>query len=70
MTDKTYNANELTVAEALGKQAFADGRRCVPVHDPKLMDMIVAGGRETNEYLLDSWLTGWHRANLDAPVVG
>lgn len=50
-------------AKELGKEAFHSGKKCVPYHDPKLMELIK---KEQNNSikLFDAWLSAWHTENL------
>jgi len=55
---------------AMGKKAFKQGKKAVPIHDPalskELKNISKAGG--TVKPALTAWLKGWHQANAAAPV--
>jgi hypothetical protein len=64
MKTKQQTKLEKIIAEELGKQAFLDGKKCVPAFDEKLMELLK--GNEIGEGIpaLKSWLKGWHKQNL------
>jgi len=57
-------------ADALGREAFAAGKPCVPAHDPKLMAIVALSkgfGDPRTAAALRAWSAGWTAANLAAP---
>lgn len=61
---------KLARAYELGKQAFNNGKKCVPAHDNELINVLKGYkmGESINE--LKAWSKGWHEANLAAPING
>lgn len=57
--------------EAMGKAAFDRGVMCAPAMDLELAPEIklMSTGKPVGATigLLDAWIRGWTRANLDAP---
>lgn len=51
-------------AKSLGKEAFHSGKKCIPYHDPKLMDLIKQQQNDSIK-IFDAWLGAWHKENLD-----
>jgi hypothetical protein len=54
---------------ALGKKAFEDGRKSIPIHDPALMRLLKKHP-DLAVPVMDAWSKGFHRANAAAPVPG
>jgi len=58
-------------AEQLGREAFANGLKCVPVHDPNFTSFLKDASSEVSTLvLLNGWHRGWAEANVAAPVEG
>ena len=54
-------------ARELGRQAFHDGKMCIPDSNVlKLLEGLPVGGG--GAAILQSWLDGWTEENLAAPV--
>ena len=53
------------LARELGKEAFENGAKCIPAHDPSVMSLMIglAVGSGAVE-ILESWIGAWTRANL------
>jgi hypothetical protein len=51
-------------AAELGEQAFREGRKAVPAHDPNLMPLFkdVKPGEAIE--ILDAWISAWHHMNV------
>jgi antirestriction protein ArdC len=59
------------IAKALeyGKEAFLEGKKCVPAHDEKFLDLIKGLNiGEGGDKIADSWLKGWTTENLSAEI--
>lgn len=57
-------AEATKAAGELGRQAFRDGRQCVPAHDPKVLPLLKSFSPGDAAKVLDGWLTAWHAENL------
>jgi hypothetical protein len=70
MKTNTIKKNDLwKMAEALGRQAFAEGRAHAPVGGPEGMNMIREyPGKGNAVLILKAWSQGWMQAMLDVPV--
>jgi len=58
-------------AHEMGKQAFLNGKKCIPCQDKNVMTLIgTMGGDDfrATSTVLSAWHEGWHQANLAAPV--
>jgi len=62
---------QIITAAVLGTQAFTNGARCIPAHDPELMSMLkgrplgeTPAGEASTIRLLEEWANAWHAANL------
>ena len=59
-------------AYELGVQAFKNGKRAIPIQDPKLMKLIKEDKK--NEVIghsipyLQAWSKGWHSHNIATPI--
>lgn len=59
----------------LGRKAFADGKRCIPIHDEAMHEMLktMSGpvgdgdGFKAMVSLCDEWMRGWTLENLAEP---
>lgn len=49
----------------LGKQAFKNEKKCIPIHDPELMKLAKENPNESMMPLFEAWSEGWHQENLN-----
>lgn len=70
MTNQERRARQEAIdfAMHLGQVAFESGRRAVPALDPAFCALLKDGAHLMEK--LDAWTTGWHVANVEAPVPG
>lgn len=68
-TEITKTEIKLLEASVLGTIAFNEGRKAIPCHDAKLMDLLrgLPVGDEALR-LLKAWNHSWHAANLAQTV--
>jgi hypothetical protein len=57
------------IAEDMGREAFRAGKRRVPAHDKEVMEFALAN-KKRFRLILESWVVGWDKANIAAPVPG
>lgn len=62
---KSKKEEETELAASLGKKAFHDGKKCVPIYDHELVKLVdttkMLGG---NTHLFEAWSAAWHKENL------
>ena len=61
--------NDKKKAKELGKKAFLDGKKAIPLYDKEIQDLLK--GREVGEGLplLKVWLKAWHTANINKEAI-
>jgi hypothetical protein len=57
------------IAEDMGREAFRGGKRRVPATDKEVMELVRAN-KGRSGLILESWVAGWDKANIAAPVPG
>lgn len=61
----------LKQAEQFGREAFAQGKRCIPALDTnRLAPLYRANKLEATISIMDAWATGWTKAHLAVPILG
>ena len=60
--------NAVALASNLGKEAFHNGLKSVPAHDPALYALLVANQHKPLLAILDAWIKAWHAENIAQPV--
>lgn len=62
------SSDKRNAAIDMGKQAHADGKRCIPATDMTNISTLADGTFETINQVMTAWVTGWTRAQLALPV--
>jgi hypothetical protein len=56
--------NKIKKAYKLGKQAFREGRVCVPCYDARLMKLLQGNKVGEGIPVIEAWSKGWTEENL------
>lgn len=54
----------LAEASKLGRQAHANGKKCIPALDANFAPLLKGAAAGDAIALLDAWLEAWHAANI------
>lgn len=64
-----FSKSNIQKALEMGKEAFHNGKKSIPVFDPNLMQLLKENDQEKKPFgsssqLLNAWSTGWHQENI------
>lgn len=60
--------SQIEKARELGQKAFQSGKERIPKTDPEIMELTKDMKTERSIKILNSWLIGWDKANIDSPL--
>jgi len=59
---------KVKTASVLGEKAFADGKKCIPAQDAKLMQLLKGLPLGGGAPIMKAWSDAWHKQNLKSPT--